>query len=143
MKKIIYLTLVALVAGCATPVDRRVESKLDSIRIPKISFHQTPVTDVVAFLQEASVKNDTGPSNKRGVNFVLFLDPSSPLARAEVPLLTFSERDISLRNATVTICGALGLQWRVENAVVLIEWGEEIGFTLDEDTGPTSPRTVP
>ncbi len=86
-----------------------------SIQIPEIDFRQANINDAVNFLRECSVEYDTTETGQagKGVNMVLNLgaeaqvvqqaaqDPFAEAAAAgpEGPLVTFSARDISLREA--------------------------------------------
>ena len=82
-------------------------NKMKEIIIPEIEFRQVDIRDVINFLVEASKEFDT---DKKGVNIILnigtmqndinssadpFADSSSD-NESEIPLITFSARDISL-----------------------------------------------
>ncbi|HMP72099.1 MAG TPA: hypothetical protein PKE55_02445 [Kiritimatiellia bacterium] len=74
----------ALVGDGPVPVDtptQRLQSKMESIIIPSISFRQANITDVVNFLVEASIAGD--PQGD-GVNIILNLQ-TAPAAAAPAP----------------------------------------------------------
>jgi hypothetical protein len=108
--------------------------KMRKIIIPHLEFRQAEVADVVAFLQTASVEYDIGMRKRKGVNFVLCLDPAIA-AKRKIPLLTFKKDNMSLHDAVVLICDALDLKWSVAHSMVVIEFGEPDGPT----SGSTSP----
>ncbi len=131
------------------PRRKAVMEKLTKIEIPEVDFRQANIQDVITFLQSASVEYDTTvpPESKerRGVNMILNLGmPGAPtpaaapaaapagaealfgapaegvVGAAEVPLVTFSARYISLLEALKIVCSIANLKWRIEGGVVMI-----------------------
>lgn len=104
--------------------------KMNEIVIPEVDLRQANLYDVIEFLHEASVKHDP---EKRGVSLIMHVgvspaqtDGDDPFAEtqadavAEVPLITFKARQITLREALKIVTGIAGLSDRVEGGVVMI-----------------------
>ena len=120
----------------------KILKKMENIRIPELDFRQANINDVVAFLQEASVEYDTtsGANERKGVNIILHLGETRAAAPtgdqkkdvfaeaiggnatggAEIPLITFSARDITLLEALKLVAKVANLKYRIEGSVVMI-----------------------
>ena len=90
---------------------------MEAIRIPEIDFRAANIHDVVAFLMEAGKEFD---KNKKGVNLLLDLHADKPDAGQEVPLITFSARDITLLESVKLVCKVANLKYFVRDGVVMI-----------------------
>lgn len=120
---------------------QKILKKMESIIIPDIDFRQANINDVIAFLQQQSVENDKTGDERKGVNIILNLGAGAagaaapapardPFAAAiegaglapgaEVPLITFSARYISLMEALKIVAKVANLKYRVEGSVVMI-----------------------
>jgi len=117
----------------------RILAEMAQIRIPQIDFRYADFRDVFDFLHAQSVEFD---KNHRGVNFILKLgddeihanihanntnpDPwgisAVPKAnrRDNVPHITFSALDISLKDVVEIIVERAGLKYRIRNGLVMI-----------------------
>lgn len=123
----------------------RVLQKMEGIIIPEIDFRQANIQDVIAFLQDASVEFDTRAreGEPRGVNIILNLAAGAPRTAqptrattadpfadafaqpdagpgADVPLITFTARQISLYEALKIVTQVARLKHRIEGTVVMI-----------------------
>jgi hypothetical protein len=123
--------------------EQQILEKMKAIIIPEIDFRQANVHDVIDFLQYASVEFDPKSEHRqRGVSSILNLgtpsatpaattDPfeADPFAEppggqhqtADVPLITFSARHVSLFEAMNIVCKVCNLQWAIQDGVVMIE----------------------
>lgn len=123
--------------------EQKILEKMKTIIIPEIEFRQANVHDAIAFLQSQSAEFDrTSERRQRGVSFVF--NPGSPSAtptvsahtveadpwgappvakrkRPEVPLITFSARDISLLEVINIVCKVSNQQWTIQDGVVMVE----------------------
>jgi len=97
-----------------------VEAKMETIRIPMIELRQAGIRDIVDFLKKASVEfdNPKTPENQRGVNFILNLKEKK---ETDIPLITFSAKNVTLMEALKAITGAANIQYRIDGALVYIE----------------------
>ena len=122
--------------------EQKIIEKMKTIIIPEMDFRHANIRDVIAFLRHAGVEFDKqSERHHRGVNFVLGLprpqhairataDPFEEILKAqpletEVPLITFPVRDVSLHDAINIICKVGGLQWSIQDSVVMIEKKKE------------------
>ena len=122
--------------------EQKIQDKMKTIIIPEMDFRHANIHDVIDFLRHASTDLDLkSDRHHRGVNFVLSLprpqhamrataDPFEEILKAqpletEVPLITFPVRDVSLHDAINIICKVGGLQWSIQDSVVMIEKKEE------------------
>jgi type II secretory pathway component GspD/PulD (secretin)/tetratricopeptide (TPR) repeat protein len=64
----------------------RINSKLNSIIIPRVEFRDASVREAIDFLREQSVENDPAPEGKRGVDIVLRMVPLGQVAPPPVPV---------------------------------------------------------
>jgi hypothetical protein len=122
--------------------DRMIE-KMRSIKIPEIDFRQVNIYDAIIFLADASVENDrdAAPGEKKGVDIILDLGaagrPPAPMSddpfadaldlggqdssiRADIPLITFRARYISLHEALRIITSVAGLKYTIRGSVVIV-----------------------
>jgi hypothetical protein len=97
--------------------------RMEAITIPQLEFQDANLVDVVAFLNKVSVDADktAKAGAARGVNFVL------NLRGRNVAPLTFSAREVSLMTALRVITKLSGMQYTVQDNVVMIEPREEAG----------------
>ena len=131
--------------GRSKPIQRLVE-KMETITIPEIDFRQANINDVVEFLNLASVEFDTVSKDDevKGVNIILNLQaggakpaaaaPSTDLfgdsgfgggggaatGGADVPLITFQARYVSVLQTLKIVTSVAGLQHSIEGNVVMI-----------------------
>lgn len=82
-----------------------------AIVLPKVEFRDAQLTDVVQFLQQASVANDPG---RKGINIVLDLKDLKPAT------LTLALRDIPLSEALRYVAELCGLRVKYEPQAVVI-----------------------
>lgn len=110
--------------------------RMQSIRIPEVDFRQANIHDVVNFLKEASVEFDASQGERRGVNMILNLQsygeqvqnaPADPFAAvqapdqaSEVPLITFSARQIALWDVVKIVADVANLKVRVTDGGVVM-----------------------
>ncbi len=122
-------------------------AKMGMIRIPEVDFRQANIRDVVNFLfqQSAEFDPDPLPANRKGVNIILKLESDAPGARtapaapadpfsaapaadagglggggANETLVTFSARDISLKEALDIVVDIAGLKYLIRGNVVMV-----------------------
>jgi len=121
----------------------RMIEKMRSIKIPEIDFRQANIYDVIEFLVEASIDNDreAAPGEKKGVDIILDLgaagQPTAPVSddpfadvldlggqgasvRADIPLITFHARYISLHEALRIVTSVAGLKYTIRGSVVIV-----------------------
>ncbi len=122
---------------------RALREKMEAITIPSIEFRQANVTDVILFLQQASIANDTSGS---GVSFIMKLgaggtaatpaatDSSDPWATPSTeggatpdsapvsssPSITLNLRRVTLLDAVKYITELANLRFRIEEYAVII-----------------------
>lgn len=106
--------------------------KLAEIRIPELTFNERPIRAAVEELQRLSEQYDP---DKRGLNFVLRLPPSSTGADPEAATVSLELRDISLQTALKYLCeqvrGGEKLRTEVENNAVFLLPATETGGELE------------
>jgi len=118
--------LIAAIAVCSAPALARgsdqkagtakINAKLDSIIIPKISFKDTPVREAFATLQQQSKEYDeSGSTVEKGVQFVLKID-----SNADATLVNLDLENMRLRDAIMYTCTLAGLKFQADPTVVLI-----------------------
>jgi hypothetical protein len=118
--------LIAVVAVCSAPAlspgsdqeasTAKINAKLDSIVIPKISFQDTPVREAFATLQQQSKEHDeSGSIGEKGVQFVLKID-----SNADATLINLNLENMRLRDAVMYTCTLAGLKFQADPTVVLI-----------------------
>jgi general secretion pathway protein D len=121
-------------------------AKMGLIRIPEVDFRQANIRDVVNFLfqQSAEFDPDPLPANRKGVNIILKLDsdapggqaapaaPADPFSAAPAAaggpgggggnetLVTFSARDITLKEALDIVVDIAGLKYLIRGNVVMV-----------------------
>lgn len=122
----------------------KVLNKMESIIIPEVDFRQANIQDVIAFLQDASVEFDkkAKEGEARGVNIILnlqsktqteapqetaadpfadaFAQPDAAQPGSDVPLITFTARQISLYESLKIVTEVANLKHRIEGSVVMI-----------------------
>ncbi len=89
--------------------------KLEHTVIPVIDFHETPVVEAVAFLEEQSRNHDPGLEPKPGRGVSLVIKASSP---PEVAALTFHLENVSLLSALKICVKYTGWRFRFEDGQV-------------------------
>jgi general secretion pathway protein D len=95
---------------------------LATIKIPELVFNEKPIREAVQDLQRLSEQNDP---EKRGLNFVLRLPPSTEGRDPEAASVSLELRDVTLQTALKYLCEQIrgGEKLRVEvedNAVFLL-----------------------
>ena len=122
----------------------RILRKMEQIVIPEIDFRLANINDVIEFLQETSIENDTKETDdsKKGINIILHMGGATPgaatqalsddpfaeaatpatgaAAGGEVPLITFSARYITLLEALRIVTSVANLKFRIEGNVVMV-----------------------
>jgi len=125
---------------------QRILDKMEEIVIPEISFRQENIRDVLTFLQDLSVEFDPAPTRaeRTGVNIILQLDSGRRRATADngrtrrradpfadpddvdgvraaedVPV-SFTARNISLREALDIVVDVANLRYRIRGNVVVV-----------------------
>lgn len=63
----------------------QINSKLNSIIIPRIEFRDATIREAIDFLREQAVENDTTGTGKRGVDIVLRMVPLGQIAAPQPP----------------------------------------------------------
>lgn len=139
---------VEQVQGAVKPMSRdekgrmRILEKMEKIILPEVDFRQANINEVIKFLHEMSVQFDPSddPAERKGVNIILNLGPTAGAAPApaagaalpgtleglgavvgaEVPLVTFSARYISLLEALKIVTQVANLKYRIEGNVVMV-----------------------
>jgi len=123
--------------GAMTEKDRQIEEKMKKIILPEVDFQETAIAEVVEFLSEGSRESEDneGSEEPEGVNFVLNLrsgadkrkdvtadpDGGDSTTRAEsYPVITFKARRISLFEALKIVTQVAGLDYTIQNGVVMI-----------------------
>ncbi len=64
----------------------QINSKLNSIIIPRIEFRDATIREAIDFLREQAVENDTTGTGKRGVDIVLRMVPLGQVAAPQPPV---------------------------------------------------------
>lgn len=95
----------------AAAIEAETEAKLSNIVVPKLDFHEADLRQVVAFLHERAV--DLDPDGE-GVNFVVNL-------REEVPKVTVSLKNVSLRSVLRVITMLTDTDYELEENIVIIQ----------------------
>jgi beta-lactamase regulating signal transducer with metallopeptidase domain len=111
-------TLESHVGSKSAPYKRiSLQERIDQLTIPKIEFMATPIVEAVEFLRKASVEHDDPalPARERGVNILLDVPDADAL-----PVITFSARNITLKEAVNLVTELSGLNYKVEENVVRI-----------------------
>ncbi len=126
----------------------RILDKMKKIKIPEVEFRMANINDVVAMLQSYSVEFDETEESddKKGVNIILHLGggatseaasgggesdvfgstenkeagAASQNAAADIPLITFNARYISLLEALEIVASVADLRWKIRGSVVMI-----------------------
>ncbi|MBX3742948.1 MAG: hypothetical protein KF712_18330 [Akkermansiaceae bacterium] len=106
----------------ATPGQIAIDRKLDTIVVPRIDFEQTALLEAVDFLRFRSDELDvTAPPAERGINIVGVLPPRK---EGELfnpgPRFTMEKRNITIRDALVTMCQETGSVFRVDDHAVVV-----------------------
>jgi predicted small secreted protein len=112
--------------------------KMNELVIPEINFRQVNIYDAIAFLQEASIKQDP---EKRGISiignigtppvqtndpFAVADEDGFPLVQTDgdedgwVPLITFSSRNITFYEALKIVTEVANMRYRITGDVVMI-----------------------
>ena len=97
-----------------------VEARMEAIKIPQIDLRQARIRDAVEFLKKSSIEfdNPQAPQKEKGINLILNLQG---MDEAKLALITFSARNISVKDALNALVSAAGLQYRIDGAIVFIE----------------------
>ena len=97
---------------------------MEAIKIPEIDCRQANFQDVIKFLQDQSVENDTTSEGKaKGVNIILNLQAEGTAGSGgagAVPLITFNARYISLLEALNIVTRMAGLEYQIKGSVVMV-----------------------
>jgi hypothetical protein len=91
--------------------------RMDQIIIPKIEFAEANVLDVVEFLNKVAIEADksAGKATPVGINIIVNLR-----GRKNVPTVTLTARQVSLKTALRLITDMAGLEYHIEDNVVMI-----------------------
>ncbi len=94
----------------------KLRHKMESIRIPEISFREANIKDVIEFLVEASIAADKSTEDElaRGVNIILNIGDE------EERTVSFQARYVTLLDAIKIITEVANLKFRVEKNIVMI-----------------------
>lgn len=121
----VILTGVLTLLGATEAQERKpkdprqvaIEKKLDTIKIPMVSFKDSSLEEAVDFLRLRANEFDPAPKNQaeRGVNFVI----KAPKDFQAVPL-TLNLKDVSLRKAIENVAEASGLAMTVDPFAVTL-----------------------
>ncbi|GHB90121.1 hypothetical protein [Cerasicoccus arenae] len=90
--------------------------KLSLIRIPEVKFKNTPLSEVIAYLEKESVENDPGPV-VTGVRFIYM----SPKDKSQEPVVKLSLRNVKLGSALEIICQKTGYEWDFRDGMVIVK----------------------
>lgn len=149
------------------PGESVIEAKMKKIIIDEIEFRQSNMHDVVKFFNERSRdcdKTETDDSRK-GVNFVLNLNPTGAAAPAPkpaaeggdlfggeqagpaggapgIPEVTFSARYMSLFSALKTVTKIAGLKYLIEDEIVMIIPADWDPSTIEVRMYPVEPTFI-
>lgn len=117
--------------------------KLAEIRIPELTFNERPIRSAVEELQRLSEQYDP---DKKGLNFVLRLPPSSAGVDAESATVSLELRDITLQTALKYLCeqirGGEKLRVEVENSAVFLLPATETGGELETRSYNLPPSLI-
>lgn len=94
-----------------------INSKLDSIIIPRIDFTDSSVKEALDFIKKRASDLDEGDSDNKGINIVLKLPPNSPDAAYPI---TLSLSDVPLREALRYVTEAANLKIKIETHAVVV-----------------------
>jgi general secretion pathway protein D len=124
-----------------------INRKLEEIRLPSINFREATVREALDFVkQRAKALDTTEPDeNKRGINIVLKLDPSTQAADT-AQRITLAFTDVPLGEALKYIATASGLKIKVEPyavAVVPINEQTDILITKEYKVSPGFISSLP
>jgi len=111
---------VFVISKRGAEIDRVVlKRKAESLILPVLELRQANIRDVVRFLRDESSKLDkTSPEDKRGVAIVLKTDG---VPAGDLPLVTYSARNISLLHAIQILAQVTGLHYRIDGSAIYIE----------------------
>ncbi len=112
-----------------------INRKLDEIRIPSINFREATVREALEFikLQSKTLDTDEPDPNKRGINIVLKVDPSTQGVDSG-QRITLSLTDVPLREAINYIASAASLKTKVEPyAVKVVPLSEPIDVLITKE----------
>jgi hypothetical protein len=141
MRMMAILAATAILCGCASTAQRAARARLDSIVIPEIEFRQANAHDVAHFLADAGRPDpQQADPRERGIGIILNLGTDreweDPLGfdtpQSNVPLITFTAHNISLRAALDAVCDAAALRYEIDRN----------GVIHFHRRGPTKPCTV-
>ncbi len=107
---------ILLLAAMGTARADGLPEKLDRLVIPHMEFKEAPVAQVLAWLNDAAREADTNSApEERGINLLFQADSGK-----EMPTVTMRLRHIRVRDALAYITELTGLQYRVEDRIVLV-----------------------
>ena len=119
--RLVCVLAVAVVPGCraadaateerVAAIEAETEAKLASIVLPVLDFREAELQQVVSFLHDRSV--DLDPDGE-GVNFVVNV-------REEVPKVTLSLKNVSLRSVLRVITMLTDTDYELEENIVIIQ----------------------
>ncbi|MBI3986580.1 MAG: von Willebrand factor type A domain-containing protein, partial [Lentisphaerae bacterium] len=103
---------------------KKLIEKLNQIRIPELNFRSANIVDVVKFLSQASIANDSNSApNEKGLSIDLDMRrPGQPDDKASrVPEITLNLRNLTLIDALKYVTEVTNLKYRLtENGKVVI-----------------------
>lgn len=109
--------------------ENSIQAKLNSMIIPNVTLEDTPLTEVLNFLNRRSIDldvNEPDPSRK-GVNFVLSVDDA---AMGQTPV-SLTLRDVPLGVVVDYVAQLAGMNFRVDgHAVVFAKQGDILDETM-------------
>ncbi|MFT5467565.1 MAG: general secretion pathway protein D [Verrucomicrobiales bacterium] len=106
-----------------------VQAKLNSLLLPQVSFEETPLREVLFFLNQRSIDLDLSQSDpsKRGVNIVLSVDDAGA---GDTPI-SLTLRDIPIGVVIDYVAQLAGMKFRIDgHAVVLARQGSLLDETM-------------
>jgi hypothetical protein len=109
------LLLAAHSASASTPACGPTEHKIARTIIPKVSFSNAVLPDVISFIRDASVEYDPDHDEPTGVDILVDADEDILNTR-----FTMELRYVSLRNLLSHVARIAGLRVRPEGRIVLL-----------------------
>ncbi len=141
--------------------------RMDQIMIPELNVRQADIRDVLSLLQEMSVTHSpdqtgfsmalflTLPKRFYSADFHFLTQPSNEKPKQDFdltkedpppPLITFSARELTLRQALDAITDQAGLQWRFANGLIKIKpqgfFGDGSFFSRMYDLTPSAIKRL-
>ena len=109
------LLLTTYSAGARTPSCGPMEHKIAQTIIPKVSFSNAVLSDVISYIRDASVENDPEHDEPKGVDILVDADDDALSTK-----FTMDLRHVSLQDLLRHVARIAGLQVRHEGRIVLL-----------------------